>query len=295
MFKKILSDEDIWYSIFNEIPDLRKKYLSPVRVDHKPDCKFFYNQDVLLFYDPANPFQKVWTAKGVLRYLGYNTSGLPVRNVKVKRIPTSFKHIEIYPYLRNGESSFTREGIEYFKKLGVKRSDVENQPTKTYNIHAYSINDYLIIPKQPCFAYELNKEQSLYKIYAPNDPVKWTSNNTKNDYWFVERGSDTLLITKSNKDVLTFLNLVEFDLTCFSNEGSVPDNLLERVKGYKRIIVNNDPDKAGRAFTEVLKKLFEGLNVEELYFPITEKDCSGYILKYGKNETLNCLNNAFIR
>lgn len=277
-----LNNEDVWYFLFGEYVSTKKKYCSPFRKDSHPDCKFFILNGDLLFNDFASG--KVYSATGALKeYYGcefkeavnlFNNRQKEFKSgVLPKREKVSKSNLEIYPYYFNSEPAFSKEGFNYWKEIGVSKNQLDREETRVFNLFAFSFGTP-IYTKTPTFAYKFR--EGRFKIYAPfeNKGDKWYSNATKNDYWHLKKNSETLLIEKSNKDFLCIENLVDWDLSCFMNEGAYPNNILDIVKDYDRVIINYDNDETGIREGKALAKLVGG---ETLFYEGFKDTTEGYL------------------
>jgi hypothetical protein len=163
--------------------------------------------------------------------------------------------------------------------------------------------------KDLAFIYIINDK---VKLYRPNEnkAFKFRNNCPGNDPFYYQgfdqlEGHNTLIITKSMKDVMVFK--VMFDLLGTSVDCLAPhaesinlsDKFVLAIKErYKRIIVVSDFDLAGVKFAQKCRKEHELLEYKFIstkrYFidgkyKVLDKDISDYLMLHKKDKTLKFL------
>lgn len=140
-----------------------------------------------------------------------------------------------------------------------------------------------IIGKQLCFAYRI---WSKYKLYRPLAPKKEKFRNDftpihVEGYCQLKYNSDTLIVTKSTKDIAMFRAIDDFDSISSRGENTpIPDTVFThlRSRGYKRFIIWNDNDgkESGEKYYPYL---------ERVHNPPGPKDPTDFYLMNGKSAT----------
>jgi hypothetical protein len=145
----------------------------------------------------------------------------------------------------------------------------------------------------PLYSYKFFKNNTEYlKIYSPYSTTKegkWLSNvgaDCLQGYDQLPETGDTLFITKSLKDVMTFYELgySAVGLQAETNKLS-KKSYNELVKRFKRVILVLDNDDQG--YTSTGDFLLE-YDIEFFFIP-DEKDISDYIKKYGYKKAFNLI------
>lgn len=181
---------------------------------------------------------------------------------------------------------FTKADLEFWASFGISQETLILYKVKS--IRYYWTHDFQEVPKAPkglCFAYEV---LGKYKLYQPYMPLyKFRNNFTEQcleGFAQLTYQSDTLIITKSTKDVMV---LREFGYDAVSPRGestAVPEEFMRHFrKKYKRIFIlfDNDMKHRGDVYPE-----------RKVYVPIKSgcKDISDFRKMYGPKSTKDLLN-----
>jgi len=118
--------------------------------------------------------------------------------------------------------------------------------------------------ENPIYAYIFLKDgKYTYKCYRPLEKdkrYKWLSstNRTILQGWDqLPKTGDTLILTKSLKDVVVYRTLGFYGLSCQNELGVVKDTVIDELRTrFKRIVLNNDFDYAGVTGTNLMKRAY---------------------------------------
>ena len=302
---KDIDQEWAWSQLVGRMISVGKKhkYCSPLRSDNSPGVWFEYHNDILLiidFGDKPNSHINCVTAwsriKGIhwrkaLREI-YERQGVRVkREVKEKVKEKEECIIEVTP-------CWNKEHTAYWKKRFLKK------PLNVEGVCAFTISKSGRTRTYLCadivFAYTCNEK---IKLYFPErtKSKRFLGNQTKNDLWFFDKGSNVLIVSKSHKDALVINDNCEFNVTHIQGENyGHPDRYVldQWIEKHDVIILWMDADRAGKEGAERLKKLINSDKVFLIYTPsdIDCKDADDVLVKYGKkflSELINTLVNSF--
>lgn len=335
----VIDDFEIYSSLIGIEPELGECISSPIRaIDDNPSFTLFIptrieldRPDELWFNDFAIgksgsviTFVRYFAAfhydlelktnYDVVRFLDtklqlgiFSKEGDKLERVAIQRDYSKHKLAkDIFYKSRN----FTRSDIKFWDQLDVDVSDL-----KHFNVKSV---EYLL-QEDGSIRKEFRKSELAFiymiydklKLYQPNAPRAWKFRNTcpGNDPryyqgWKQLKGYDTLVITKSMKDVIVFwkyfnkLMGLEVDVLAPHSEGvRLPDNFVDAVKKkYKRIIVVSDFDLAGVKFANDCKR--QELEVKFVStkrvlvngkYKVLDKDISDYRINHNKEKTIKLL------
>lgn len=214
-----------------------------------------------------------------------------------KVIPGIKKVTEFKPFYKEW-SDFD---LNWWKKRGVypeqlNRSNTFIKPVEGYS-HTRNNKTSEVHFNEQCYCYH---HENKVKFYWPNRKEwRFLGNMSKNDVWKIDRNSDTLIISKSHKDLLVLENLTEFDLTHVQSETNYPDKdkFFEWECYYKQIIILMDNDLTGRNNAEEIKKQFLYLPVRiiEIEQETQCKDIDEFFIKNGLQESIDYLNHLLCK
>lgn len=202
--------------------------------------------------------------------------GVIVANDVLPKLPEhSYKKEKsiITPYYRN----WNLYDFTYWNRYSITLSlldDYQIKPCDFVLVGEGRLNNH---KDNPVYVYDFDGE---YKIYRPLEKVRskrWFSNTTRNTiqgYKQLDDRADTLVITKSLKDVICF-KLLGYNSIAFSSESTIPDDSVfsELESRFKKIVLFYDRDEIG---TKFCKKISDKCGYP--YFFIEEaKDLSDYI------------------
>lgn len=255
-------------------------YNSPFRKDKNPSFGIYYSKRTkqLLFKDHGTG-ECGNIVKFVSLYTGLtNYNDILKDIVKQLNITTDTKLDSSKQYIPSSETvigivrqKFTPTDINYWSQFNISEKTL-----KKFNVN--SIKYYLCngivkgIYKEdnPMYAY---KVYNNFKIYRPlaDKYTKWRNNLTEYDiqgYAQLPSKGDTLIITKSMKDVMCLYEMGIPAISPSSESTFIPNDILEGLKKrFKRIIILFDRDNAGVKYLRKmsLKTGLEGLLVHRKF------------------------------
>lgn len=255
-------------------------YNSPFRKDKNPSFGIYYSKRTkqLLFKDHGTG-ECGNIVKFVSLYTGLtNYNDILKDIVKQLNITTDTKLDSSKQYIPSSETvigivrqKFTPTDINYWSQFNISEKTL-----KKFNVN--SIKYYLCngivkgIYKEdnPMYAY---KVYNNFKIYRPlaDKYTKWRNNLTEYDiqgYAQLSSKGDTLIITKSMKDVMCLYEMGIPAISPSSESTFIPNDILEGLKKrFKRIIILFDRDNAGVKYLRKmsLKTGLEGLLVHKKF------------------------------
>lgn len=255
-------------------------YNSPFRKDKNPSFGIYYSKRTkqLLFKDHGTG-ECGNIVKFVSLYTGLtNYNDILKDIVKQLNITTDTKLDSSKQYIPSSETvigivrqKFTPTDINYWSQFNISEKTL-----KKFNVN--SIKYYLCngivkgIYKEdnPMYAY---KVYNNFKIYRPlaDKYTKWRNNLTEYDiqgYAQLPSKGDTLIITKSMKDVMCLYEMGIPAISPSSESTFIPNDILESLKKrFKRIIILFDRDNAGVKYLRKmsLKTGLEGLLVHKKF------------------------------
>lgn len=255
-------------------------YNSPFRKDKNPSFGIYYSKRTkqLLFKDHGTG-ECGNIVKFVSLYTGLtNYNDILKDIVKQLNITTDTKLDSSKQYIPSSETvigivrqKFTPTDINYWSQFNISEKTL-----KKFNVN--SIKYYLCngivkgIYKEdnPMYAY---KVYNNFKIYRPlaDKYTKWRNNLTEYDiqgYAQLPSKGNTLIITKSMKDVMCLYEMGIPAISPSSESTFIPNDILEGLKKrFKRIIILFDRDNAGVKYLRKmsLKTGLEGLLVHKKF------------------------------
>ena len=205
---------------------------------------------------------------------------------------------------------FTHRDLEYWGDM-----DIEVEELNKFNVKSV---EYLL-EEDGNIRKEFRRSELVFiykiydklKLYQPNAPRAWKFRNTcpgSDPYYYQGfqqlEGFDTLVITKSMKDVIVFWKYFnvfldkEVDVLAPHAESiDLPDNFIEAIKKqYKRIIVVSDFDLAGVKMANKCKR--NGLEIRFIStqrtlisgkYKVLDKDISDFRMNHNKIQTKKLL------
>jgi DNA primase len=276
-------------------------YNSPFRKDKNPSFGIYYSKRTkqLLFKDHGTG-ECGNIVKFVSLYTGLtNYNDILKDIVKQLNITTDTKLDSSKQYIPSSETvigivrqKFTPTDINYWSQFNISEKTL-----KKFNVN--SIKYYLCngivkgIYKEdnPMYAY---KVYNNFKIYRPlaDKYTKWRNNLTEYDiqgYAQLPSKGDTLIITKSMKDVMCLYEMGIPAISPSSESTFIPLEILKDLKQrFKRIVLVYDRDKAG--FLNA-RKIIKKHNIDFLFVnkKFNSKDISDAIKNNSFEEIKNWL------
>ena len=241
-------------------------YNSPFRKDKNPSFGIFYSKrtNQLLFKDHGtgecgNVIKFVQLYTGITNYpdiLKDIVNRLNINN-STKLTTTQYKP-PTETVIGIVRQNFTETDKKYWSQFNIDINTL-----KKFNV--FSIKYYLCngvvkgIYKDtnPMYAY---KVYNNFKIYRPlgDKYTKWRNNLTEYDiqgYKQLPQKGDTLIITKSMKDVMCLYKMGIPAISPSSESTFIPDKCLEELKTrFKRILILFDRDVAGIKYLRKISK-----------------------------------------
>ena len=191
--------------------------------------------------------------------------------------------------------------LKYWMQFGI---DIDI--LKLYNVEPI---EYIFINNTPIladkFAYcfkEFKDNKETYKIYQPfNKKYKWL-NNHNDSVWqgweqLPKKGYE-LIITKSLKDVMSIVNVLDIPAVSLQAESVLPKEQIikELLDRFAKIYIwyDNDydsPTNWGRQFGDKLQELFRTEFRYEIEDKYKSKDFSDLVKNFGKEEAKDIFRN----
>lgn len=301
LFQKV-DTQSIFNHYFGPFVCYRKSYPSIFRKDSNPSTGFFLNEDgevvysdlgtgekwgaisfVMKLYDLnyQDAINKIAQDFGVLK--GSNTSEPVAKIVRQKIAPKEDKIIEITT------SGWNKANLQFWKDFHITQEELEKH--KVFPVNKLFINGFMIKSDNNYsrFAFLFDTPQKEYlKIYSPYEKeFKWITNcplKIPFGYNDLEYKSDTLLITKSLKDMIVCRKFFP-DVMALQNESiaAFDDELLNPILSkYKKVIIWFDCDKAGiKALEPYKEKGFITYTLEKKFLGFDVKDPADFVKKWG--------------
>lgn len=305
---RLISEEDIMKYYVGFEFEVGRAYKSPLREDSNPSFALYYTrQGSIRFKDfngaQGNCFDFVMLKTGLtfveslkLIVQDFNLNlGTNTPTVFPKEVKPMFK-----PKIVNKErliqfkpQQWTNVDKKYWTRYGLN-----SKILKLYNVFSAK---FVYLDKKliqvysdynPIYCYKFNGKR--VKVYRPfsNTSGKWLSNVTEDDLQGLEQldktKNDLLIITKSLKDVMCLHSLGYQAVAPQSENTRTQYELMRKlVSHYKKVLILFDNDEAGMRGAA---NLGDYLTSKCIYVPDV-KDISDYMVKYGRENTLNLLTN----
>jgi hypothetical protein len=221
--------------------------------------------------------------------LGIGSTEVKVNKIKLKEAP-----IKDRMSIRIRAKKFNDEAYRFWNRFTCL--DVINNSSHLKLVDCVWYTDTQVIPifpKYMTFAYmeyDYTDKKWKYQLYAPYAPKIDKFRNDFTDgvipgFNRLTFSTDTLIITKANKDILTW-NSFDYEAICGRSETTIlPLKVIEYLKTrYKRIVVWLDNDAAGCYAAQVYASM--GLETRTIYkcLLLKSKDLSDLYDDYGREE-----------
>ena len=187
---------------------------------------------------------------------------------------------------------FTPNELQWWDNQGISLHTLQRY--NVYSCEYIFINNHPIFCRVPTYAYVEFKSGTSYKFYCPEGSKedKWF-NNQKDDVWQgweQMKFSDTLIWTKSRKDVMAIDENTEFSSVSLQAESILPKPqvVAELQKRFKYIYLLYDGDKQGRLMSAKLNKLY-GFPIIEIPEYTLSKDYSDLTKSQGREKASEIL------
>ena len=289
--------------------------------DKSPDCRLGIKGNKIRYYDPSKGhnfdildcYKLVYPndswQETVERVLAWNGSAISSVN-----LINSGQLFEPRFVLVPKVIDWSEWGIAYWQKMGVDYKILSHPKILTKEICGYEISgtsdvgDYYSSQFARGFVYYCNGKVKVYLPEAPKGK-RFKGRCKPEDCWLVDRSpyrkgkglsdTKTLLVSKSCKDMLVWLQFVSCDLMAVSAEMVFPDSnwLLTNVRmKYQRVIVVFDSDETGISGANKLANSLENLSdigaftTKVWNWPTGGvKDLADYRVENGYDQTLKFL------
>ncbi len=273
---------------------LKKTYSSPLRKDTKPSFGFYYNSHGELMSHDITKKEKldcigfVARLKGINYYEAinlicsdFNICGvekgsyiLNTSSMEDRKQSSIFSdNLKKKTKIQIVKRDFTKEELDYWYSKNKCITKEELEENNIFSIEELYINKVLVpnYKKELRFAFyqqDNTTKKGYFKIYSPySKSYKWISNIPLSLPFGIDRlefKSDTLVITKSLKDLI-ILKKIFTDVIATQNESvSAIERCLDITKLYNRIIIIWDSDSVG---VENCKEITEEYNWEYFNTP----------------------------
>lgn len=221
----------------------------------------------------------------------FGTNTVEFKRIRKKRVFAPKRATEIKFTSRD----FTKYDLNFWNQYHV----INRAILKRYKVYSvrYLLNDNNTIKANfskntVCFAYVCFDKIKLYQPHARKE-FKWRNTCPSNYYFGLEQlqKKDTLIITKSLKDIMCFIGLCDVDAIAPQSETQdIPIEFINKLKSiYKRIILVMDYDLAGVKMANKLKEHFEIRFISTKRTLVggklkcIDKDLSDYLVVHGLN------------
>lgn len=334
---KAIDDYEIYSSLIGLEPELGETISSPIRaVDDFPSFALFIptrvktnRPDEIWFKDLADgrygdviTFTKCFAmhhfgvelsnSYEVIKFLDSQLDLGLFDNKEEKRIA----QIRDYSYAKRDKSifiksrGFTNRDLEYWGNLCLTETDLNffNVKSVRYLLQEDGEIRREFRTSEMVYAYIIHDK---IKLYQPNAPKAFKFRNScpGNDPYYYQgfqqlQGHDTLIITKSLKDVMVFwkffnkiLNIPVDVIAPHAESINLSNEFIIAIKEkYKRIIVVSDFDLAGVKFANKLKKLdleIKFVSTKRIKIDnklkVLDKDISDFLTNNGELKTKKLL------
>jgi hypothetical protein len=309
----VTTEEEIFRHYLGFDFKLGKMYHSPLRKDKNPSFNLYYASNGDMRFKDFNGqqgtcFDLVMTLSGskfndCLKIINsdmnlglensYNTE--EVKRVKYTNFRENILKEKSECLIQFKPQHFTDEDIKYWKQFNIDYNIL-----KRYNIYS---SKYVFVNKKLVFTYSKNNPVYCYslpnnkvKVYRPmsdKGKYKWLSNATNNEIqglYQLEYDSNTLVITKSMKDVMC-LRSFRIDAIAPQAETNylnveLANNVTQK---YEKIVILYDNDDAGINGASELQKILPNAKISFIPMSSRCKDISEYFSVYGMEETIELL------
>jgi len=307
------------YDIFNKYCEgfekIDKSFCSEFREDRNPGCYVYITKlNELRYKDFASGehldcFGYVM-AKFNCSFLEANNIiacdfGLGVNKIDFDPLLINLKPREITPYIKQNSfinivsQPFNITDYSYWNQYEINFETLESfdvfSAKYVYLIKGDKRYVFEYTKSNPIYAYRFEHEgEYSYKIYKPfsDKKGKWmfsggVSNNVEG-YDNLPLSGDTLVLTKSLKDVMCYYNLGIPAISLQGEANKFDNDLFVKLsKRFKRIIVNYDNDEQGVISASKITRQYD----LKCYYIDKVKDLSDYIKAFGINEARIMINN----
>lgn len=316
--KKLLLEkhsEETYMEYYLGIPVKKGLFCSVLRKDKTPTCSFFRNKSGDLIYkDFSGHFYGNFISVVMYKFdcsyymalqIIANDFGI-IDRPKLKKNPKPIKDSETV-FKDTGPSRiqieaqpFTDEDLKWWGKYGISKDILEY--FRVYSCKSIFLNgNYFtgVTKNQKIFGYYRGKDtegMELWRIYFPGRKTfkflsNWKASMIQGAKQLPKEG-ELLVITKSMKDVMCLYSMGVIAIAPNSENLFLSETQFNKLKErFKKIVVFYDNDLPGISNMVKIKKQF---GVQCFWIPrkYEAKDISDFYAKYGKNKTVQLLNEA---
>ena len=306
--------QETYMEYYLGIPVKKGLFRSPLREDNSPTCSFYRNKSGdLIFKDFSGHFHGNFISVVMFKYsCSYHMALKIIANdfgiidcPKLKKNPkpiepsqTIFKDdgpARIQVEIRD----FTEDDLNWWSQYGITKQILRK--FSVYSCNSIFLNGSYFTgatKKQRIYGYYRGKRNDLelWRIYFPGRHSykflsNWKSFMLQGAKQLPESG-DLLVITKALKDCMTLYSLgINAIAPCSENLFMSEAQFEKLKKRFKHIVVLYDNDQAGIQNMQKIRKQFP---VKCFWIPrkYGAKDISDFYKKYGREKTLELINNA---
>lgn len=303
VFKR-LTEEQIFEKYLGLVVDETVTYTNPLRLDKRAGCRFYRASNGRLYFKDFSKGYH-WDCFNIVQEL-YNCTfseavRIIIKDFKLNNTPVLYEQtIEQVERKRRkiqiAVRSYDSKDVEYWEQFGLTVDVLYH--FRVYPCKAIWINGeyYRCKSFDPCYAYYFGKIDNidLFKLYFPFRQENRFFQNIHDSDNFLQgehqltQKTDTLVITKSYKDVMCF-SLFGIEAVAPLSEYHIISNdkynWLSSL--YSNILFVGDNDSTGRAFVLAHHREY---NIPYYVFPFTmEKDFSDNIKKFGLHKIKNII------
>lgn len=307
---KFISDVDIYHKYGGGIQvELRGGYYSPLRTEKNPSFGFFKGKDEICFRDfilgSGGPVDFVMLKYG-LSYvealskiiIDFNIEdNFKYKKINLVKDTTKVPTIDRETIIDKPKFKLTKKSrnwkqydITFWSKYGISFNTL-----KLYNVTPVEyifIGDKIIKADKYSYCYTEYKDGiESYKIYQPySDNFKWINTHDYSVWqgWTqLPQNANTLIITKSLKDVMALRDTFRIASTSLQAESVLPkDYIIESLKSrFNRVFLlyDNDYDKSSNWGQISANKISNNWDIENIFIPscYKSKDISDLIKNHG--------------
>lgn len=303
---KYISQEQVFYYVLNDYPNLSKRYYSPFREDSGAGCFFYYDSSgKLLFTDKSR--HRTFNCFEIIcyKYDLHNLSEVIQILKQLKPdddINKSFvKPVKVKATIKTQSVEVTEEDLKFWGQYGITvnqlKSDNIRRVLQCLSIKGTKRKIYFF---EDTYSYLIYNKKGKKKIYSPESYFKFIGNVGKDDiYEGFNKQVRQLLITKSYKDYRVIKNQ-DVNTTWFQSEVTFPSDqkLSEICKYNDEIIVFYDNDETGinrsidlvKAINTFYPGKARGIHLPSKFLKENIKDSSDLYKHKGENHLTSFLN-----
>lgn len=301
VFKRI-TEEEIFEKYLQLPIDEDTFYTNPLRPDKRAGCRYYRNKNGRLYFkDFSKGFH--WDCFNVVQVANNNCTFIDalriiIRDFKLNTVIPGYeiKHEEVFKLrtkIQISVRAWNNQDAQYWNQYGIGLSTLSNFRVYACNGLWFNGEYYKCKANDPCYAYYFGND--IFKLYFPfRETNRFLQNTNYNDNilqgWNqLKRNTDTLIITKSLKDVMVYyLFGIEAIAPISENQIITPEQYAEISNIYRNIYTNADNDSTGRNFM-VQHQIHYG--IPYIVFPKTfKKDISDNVKHLGFDHVKQIVN-----